>query len=55
MASFKEVIKSYKKSVGGELPLVLSKSFVFKVSIFEFGANINSALEFGRGCFGAFV
>jgi len=45
MASFKEVVKSDKESIGGQLPLGLGKAFVLEVSVLELGADINGDLE----------
>lgn len=48
MTSFKEVIKSNKKSICSQLPLSFSKAFVFEIGIFKLSADINCDLEFFR-------
>jgi hypothetical protein len=45
LASLREGVKSHEESVGGDFPLVLSLGLVFKVSIFEFGAHVQSENE----------
>jgi len=46
LASLREAIKSHEKSVGSDFPSVLRLSFVFKVGVLEFAANIQSKLQF---------
>jgi hypothetical protein len=45
MATLQEVVQSHEQGVRGQLPLVLSLTFVLKVSILELGAHINSDLK----------
>lgn len=53
VTTFKEIVQSDEQSVCGQLPLVLSLSFVLEISVLEFGADVDGALEFlGSGSWG---
>jgi len=42
LAALRERVESHKQSVGSDLPLILGLSLVLKVSILEFGADVES-------------
>ena len=46
MASLEERVKSNKEGISCEFPLSFSSCFVFKISVFEFRADIDSNLQF---------
>lgn len=55
LAPLGEGVQSHEESVGGDFPLVLSLGFVFKVSIFEFGAHVQGEDELVMSLFWLFT
>lgn len=49
LAPLGEGVQSHEESIGGDFPLVLSLGFVFKVSVFELGADVQGEDELVMG------